>query len=367
MKKIKILSIVNAVFGYDGISSVVKNYYLYQNKDNIAMDIMTINEIPMSFKEVIERDGNNHYVLATRNKNPIEYVYELKKVIEKNKYDIVHVHGNSATMVLELMAAKIAGCKIRIAHSHNTKCNHPIINRLLMPLFSVLYTHCCACSVEAGKFLFGNNECYIVNNGLYFPKYTFTEVIREQVRAECKIEKSMVLGHIGRFSYQKNQEFLIKLLKEIVSQGIDVKLLLVGEGETFKEVRGLAEEYKLLEHIVFYGTTDKVNEVLQAMDCFVFPSRFEGLGIVAIEAQAAGLTCVVSDQVPQIVDINKKTKFLSLKDPISNWVTAVVEVKGCPHERKESINMTKKQLADAGFDIIKNCEEIYEYYKKILK
>ena len=286
MKRMKILVIVNAVFGYDGISSVAMNYYLHQDKSRVAMDLLTINPIFDDLARVIQEDGNRSFVLGSRNRNPFGYVLALTKIIKKYKYDIVHVHGNSATMAVELLAAKLAGCRVRVAHSHNTQCDHGKLNKLLMPLFSRLYTDCCACSKEAGEFLFGSRDCYVVNNGLYLPKYAFDEATRARIRKEKGLDGKFVIGHIGRFRFQKNQEYLVSLLKQIQEQEKDAVLLLVGEGETEAAVKQQAADLGFGDSVVFYGTTDHVNEVVQAMDVFAFPSRFEGLGIVAIEAQA---------------------------------------------------------------------------------
>ncbi|MBR3789232.1 MAG: glycosyltransferase family 1 protein, partial [Clostridia bacterium] len=313
----------------------------------------------------IKKNNNKVFVLPFRNSNPLKYVIALKKIIKENKYDIVYVHGNSATMAVELISAKLAGCKVRVAHSHNTQCNHMKINKLLMPFFSILYTDCCACSPEAGKFLFGNRECYVVNNGIYVPKYEFSEEIRDKIRTQLGVENKFVIGHIGRFAYQKNQEFLINILKVVIEKGEDAVLLLVGEGETIEMVKSTAESLGVADRVIFFGTTDFVNEVVQAMDCFVFPSRFEGLGIVAIEAQASGLSCVASTEVPEKVKINDKTTFLSLESDVTVWASAVIERKTTASTRAALVSETKKNLEKAKFDIEKNCADMLDYYKKI--
>ena len=138
-KKIKVLAIVNASFGYDGISNVATNYYLYQDKNAVELDLLTINPVNEALESEIKKNNNKVFVLPFRNSNPLKYVIELKRIIKENKYDIVYVHGNSATMAVELISAKMAGCKVRVAHSHNTQCNHMKINKLLMPFFSLLF------------------------------------------------------------------------------------------------------------------------------------------------------------------------------------------------------------------------------------
>lgn len=366
-KRIKILVIVNAVFGYDGISSVATNYYRYQDKSKVKMDLMTINDIPDELEKEIKADENEHFILSNRNKNPIKYILELKRIVKRNAYDIVHVHGNSATMAVDLLGAKFGGCGIRIAHSHNTKCNHQIINKILMPVFRKLYTGCCACSKEAGEFLFNNNNCYIVNNGLYLPKYAFDNEIRKKTREKLGISDKVVIGHIGRFTYQKNQEFLVKILAEMIHRGKMVCLLLVGDGEEIDRIKKQVVEKKLEKYVIFYGTTDYVNEIVQAMDCFVFPSRFEGLGIVALEAQASGLNCVASEQVPRKMKVNSGTTFLSLEETMDTWIDTIEKCVVSNDTRKISCDVTKEAFKVSGYDIQQNCEDMLEYYYNILK
>lgn len=366
MNKIKILVIVNAAFGYDGISSVATNYYLYQDKNAVAMDLLTINPVFEDLEKKIQEDGNRSFVLKNRNKNPFAYVLALTKIIKKYQYDIVHVHGNSATMAVELLAAALAGCKVRVAHSHNTQCDHVKLNKLLMPFFSRLYTHCCACSKEAGEFLFGDRDCYVVNNGLYLPKYAFNEEVRERIRRENGLDGKFVIGHIGRFRFQKNQEYLVTLLKQIRETQKDAMLLLIGEGETESAIRKQVEELGLSDAVAFYGTTDYVNEAVQAMDVFAFPSRFEGLGIVAIEAQAAGLNCVASDAVPRTIQIQDQVAFHPVEGNDFQWVNDLIAFRATPEQRNEGRTDTKARLQANGFDIEKNCLDMLHHYAAIL-
>ena len=365
MRKFKVLVIVNAAFGYDGISSVATNYYKYQDRSRVEMDLLTINPIFDDLARVIDANGDKSFVLDYRNRNPIKYVFQLRKVIKENKYDIVHVHGNSATMAVELLAAKLAGCMVRVAHSHNTQCDHQKLNKLLMPVFSRLYTDCCACSKEAGEFLFGDRECYVVNNGLYLPLYEFNPDVHDRIRAEKGITDKYVIGHIGRFRFQKNQEFLVSLLKRIRERK-DAVLLLVGAGENEGAVKTQAKELGVEDKIILYGTTDHVYEVVQAMDVFAFPSRFEGLGIVAIEAQASGLNCVASDAVPKTIAIQDKVVFLPLEGHDEEWIEDLIDFGVTPGKRIATRVDTKKRLQKCGFDIEKNCSDMLHHYEMIL-
>ena len=364
---IRVLVIVNAVFGYDGISNVATNYYRYQDKSRIAMDLLTINPVNEKLAQEFQRNGNRLYTLEGRNRNPLRYLIRLRSIIKENSYNIVHVHGNSATMSIELFAAKLANCPVRIAHSHNTRCDHPILNAMLMPLFSRCYTHCCACSPEAGRFLFGNRSCHIVNNGVCFQKYCFNPEIRNRLRKKYGVEDQFVLGHIGRFAPQKNHSFLLHVFASVLRKTPNSVLLLVGEGELLPEIRKQACEMGIEKRVIFYGTTDKINEVVQMMDSFVFPSINEGLGIVAIEAQAAGVPCVVSTEVPVKVKVLDEVVFLPLEAGYDHWADAILLSRVSEQQRIASATVVQQKMIEAHFDISDNCREMAEYYSEILE
>lgn len=364
---IKVLVIVNATFGYDGISSVAMNYYRFFDKKSVKMDLLTINPVFGSFAEDIKKNGDFNFVLSNRNKNPFKYIVELRRIIKKNRYDIVHVHGNSATMAVELLAAKLAGCKVRVAHSHNTRCNHMLLNKLLMPFFSRLYTDCCACSEEAGYFLFPHGNFFVIKNGLYLQKYRFDQQLRNKMRLERNLSGRYIIGHIGRFCFQKNQEYLVKLLAKIKRKVDNAVLLLVGCGETEKIIKNQAVDLGVQDSVIFYGTTDSINEVVQIMDVFAFPSRFEGLGIVAIEAQASGLIVVASDAVPLGINVNEENRFIPVEGHDDEWAEALIELGKSPQERELAAEDNKRRMQTAGFDIEKNCSDVLNYYKTILR
>ena len=161
-------------------------------------------------KRKVELEENNIILLDEFNRsNLFQYFERLIKVIRHEKYDIVHVHGNSNTMAIELLAAQVAGCKVRIAHSHNTTSDHMVVHRLLSPFFKESVTGRFACGKNAGKWLYNNDDFYVVNNGVDFSKYKFDEEKRYLVRRELKInDDDILLGHVGYFNVQKNQEFL---------------------------------------------------------------------------------------------------------------------------------------------------------------
>ena len=171
--EMKILMIKTAPVWNDGLTSVVEKMVRYVSSNAIKIDVVAVNEPSKQFKDIVEKRGGNIYIVQRHLSRPLHYVYELSRIIKRNQYDIVHAHGNSSTLALELLAAKIGGCGVRIAHSHNTSCKYIFLHRLLRPLFNAMYTTGFACSENAGKWLFGKRHFTIINNAIELNKFVF--------------------------------------------------------------------------------------------------------------------------------------------------------------------------------------------------
>lgn len=290
----------------------------------------------------------------------MQYIVDIFKIIHRYRYDIIHVHGNSCTMAIELFAGKVAKCQIRIAHGHNTACVHKRMHELLRPLFERTCTDRIACSEEAGKWLFRGKKFDILENAIDLSKYQFDRLKAESIRNQLKIkEDEIVLGHIGIFNKQKNQSFVLKVFHALYQEDQKYKLLFIGQGEMESMVKKEAEELQLQENIIFYGVTDDVPEILSAMDIFIFPSLHEGLGIAAVEAQLMGLPCVMSDQVPDEAVISPNCRKLSLNKPLEEWCDVVASYTAYIGERNNhGLTMSKIKRFDIDRQVIK-LEEMY--------
>lgn len=359
---IKVLIIVPTRFGYDGISNVVKNYYIYQNHEEFKIDFITINEIDKNFKSQIKINDDNHYILEMRNNNPIKYTYKLKKIIKKNCYDIVHVHGCSSTLFFEMLASKLAGVKVRIAHSHNTTCDHVKINKFLKPFFLSLCTHGFACSNDAGKWLFESEKFEVIPNGIHLDKFTYDIKTREEYREKYKLKNKLVIGHVGRFSKQKNHLKLIKIFEKISQIKDDVKLVLIGDGELKTEIEKIVKDKKI--DVLFVGESNDIEKWLQAMDIMIFPSLFEGLPLSIIEAQGAGVPCLLSSTISKMTAITNLVKFIDLNDSSEVWAEKVLDI-----DIKNRINNCKEikdEIINSNFDIESNCRKLELKYRELL-
>ena len=222
----------------NGISMVIMNYC--KNLDKSKFDISVISGTPINdfYKSQCREFNIKLYELPARKQKKLKYFQALYRVL-KQKFDIVHVHGNSATISIELLIAKICGVKVRIAHSHNTTCDHIKIHKLLWPLFRQVYTHGLACGQQAGKWMFHNGKFYVLPNAFETANFIYDNEARQRIRNELKLDNKYVIGHIGRFNNQKNHPFLLRIFTEIAKKREDAYLLLVGNGPDFEEVQKL--------------------------------------------------------------------------------------------------------------------------------
>lgn len=359
----KLLIINTNQFARDGITNVIRNYYREMNKEDIDIDVLSNGEKFQEFeREVLDNNGTM-YIINERMRSPIRYIFKLTKLIKNNKYDIVHAHGNSATLVLEMQAAKIAGCKIRIAHSHNTSCKFLFLNDILKPIFKISYTHSFACGYEAGKWLFGEQKFKVLNNAISCKKYSFSEVNRKKIRSRYNIkDENIVIGHIGAFSQIKNQSFIIDILNNLDKQ---YTVMMIGEGSQKKYIEEKVKRYNLNERVRFVGETNRVDEYLSAFDLILMPSLFEGLPLSLLEQQANGLQCIVSTHITREVDMSGNMVFLPLDIGEIAWAEEI-QKRDLSIDRNELSQETIKKIQMKNYSIEEEAKKLQEFYKNIL-
>lgn len=348
-----------------GVESMVMNYYRHIDKSKIQFDFIVDEDSRLvPYEEIASLGGNVFEVPPYQHLH--RYNHELTEILKKNHYSIVHSHINTLS-VFPLKVAKRYGIATRIAHSHSTaapgETMKNVIKNILRPLSKTYPTHYCSCSLSAGEWLFGKNitlnkPLNIVNNGIDVDLFLFDESERVTLRKELGIENNYVLGHTGRLCFQKNQEFLINMLNELLKQVPEAVLLLIGDGPEQKKLIKLARDYDILDNILFLGNKSDVHRYYNAMDVFVFPSRYEGFGISAIEAQASGMPVLLSDKVPEEACLTEKCTVLSIENGVESWVDTLFR-------RKE--DKDRDSIIDfEEFNISNNVEKLEEYYLKIL-
>lgn len=345
----------------NGMTSVILNYALNLDNSGLNISIATGSPQKESYVKQLNEKNIKVYLLPKRKKRPVKYRNQLKKLIKENDFDIVHVHGNSSTMVLELSAAKKYGVKGRIAHCHNSTCGSMLRHKLLLPFFKKSYTHAFACSKLAGDWIFGENNFTVINNCFNTQRFKFNEEARNSVRAEFGFKDKFVMGHIGRFNDQKNHPYLLKVFEKTAEQLNSAHLLLVGNGPDFDAVKALIDNHPYKERITVLGETDAPEDLYSAMDAFLLPSKHEGLGIVLLEAQISGLPCLASVAVPEDVVLGDDIKFLPIdEESIPLWAENLSDCCKNAKKRLEFFDLNKEKIGN--FDIEKSAAKLQNIY-----
>lgn len=229
------------------------------------------------------------------------------------------------------------GVPVRIAHSHNTALRKSrtrpvklLVHQAAKEVFAGSATDLWACSRQAAQFMFPSRVLkgkgfQFIPNGIDTDRFRFNAAVREKVRKELGVQGQYVMGHIGRLCYQKNQDFLLDVFYEVMKRRPESILLLVGEGPDRSALEEKAGRLGIADNVIFYGTSDRVERLLWAMDVFVMPSRFEGLPVTAVEAQASGLPCLFSKEITEECRLSHGTIFLSMKGGPVYWAEILLK------------------------------------------
>lgn len=362
-RKIKVAMVTNH-FGITGIGTVIMNYCKALDKEKYDLTILAGQPISEKYeKECLENDI--HLVaLPSRHGNPKGHYIALWKALRAGHYDIVHDHGSSSMMAIELTIAKLAGVKNRIAHSHNSNCPNMKVHKLLNPYFRTVYTKALACGQLAGNWLFGENNFEVLPNGFHTGDFAFSEKERAVVRTKLGVENQLLIGHIGRINEQKNQEYLLDIFKEVAAIRDDAILLIVGTGPDEEKIKSRVKEHPYRNRIILYGETDNPTALYSAMDIFVFPSRYEGLPVVLLEAQISGVPCVVSDKITREVDLGDLI-WKSIDDAPKQWANEILSVEYRSEEERTTYR--KKHLGEIQqYDITHSVKQLDEIYTNLL-
>ena len=260
---IKVLIVNTVTFHINGISNIIMNYYRY-TKEKISYDFVVKDYIDECYQKELKRNRANIFILKNRNKNPLKYIFKLSKIIKSGNYDIVHIHGNSALMLTELLACKKSKSNaVEIVHGHNTDCTHRKLHRLLYNSFIKNYDQGIACSKAAGEFLYGSHKHIILNNGILEKQFRFDPVLRTSERKKHDISLNQkVLLHVGRFNDQKNHIFLIDIFQEVLKYEPDAVLRLVGTGELLEKIKKKVSDLGIQDKVQFVGVTTHYMKVL---------------------------------------------------------------------------------------------------------
>lgn len=290
-------------------------------------------------------------------------LYNYLKSVKK-KYEAFHIHTQHAMDgYQEALAAKIAGFPMVIVHSHSTNTLfHIKAHMLFRKLLNHLDITRLACSDLAGKWLYGESGKYeVIHNGIDIQQYRFHKEIRDRLRKQYKWNDKLIIGHVGSFTYPKNHEFILDVFNEILKINSNAYLVFAGEGELSENIIAKCEILNIKDHVTFLGIQNNINEVDQAYDVMLFPSRYEGLPIALVEAQCTGLPCVISDTITAEVEITDRVIRLNLlKDNPKVWAKKVLEVvkENESTDRESAYLFVKKN----GYNMVETINKLTQIY-----
>lgn len=360
-----------APLGAGGISKLTVTIQKLLNPQKIKFDYLVFRDRKEFLEDQAIALGGTKQIVNTENMHnvAIKLVKKFSGMVylfRKEQYDVVHVDASTPYDVIVALAAKVAGIKTIVLHSHNDdfQKSKPLRDAF-MPFYKFIMlfavTDYFTISEKAAYFMFPKSifrkrKYQLVRNGIDTEEFSFSEEDRKKARIELGVDDKAVIGHIGRFVYQKNHEFILRTFVEYHKINPNSVLLLVGEGELLDSMKNLARELDVFDNVIFYGVTHDVRKVLLAMDIFVFPSRFEGLGIAAIEAQANGLVTLCADSI--VEEVNVTDRFVRVHGWDSKyWAEQINNNLG-----KKRKSDCKQQIIEAGYDIKNTAQQLENFY-----
>ncbi|MFJ7747168.1 glycosyltransferase family 1 protein [Peribacillus sp. NPDC097295] len=346
-----------------GAETLIMNLYRNIDRSKIQFDFLTSKEGVFD-SEILALGGRVHRIPYLTDVGHFTYKKHLDTFFKKNDYKVVHAHMDKMSGLI-LQSAKKAGIPKRISHSHNTQSEGSLparlykwyVGKLILPNATNFF----ACSNKAAQWLFNkeNKKAEILKNGIEYKEFTFSPDIRKQVRKELDIlDDTFVLGHVGRLAQQKNHTFLVDIFTDYLKQKENSILILVGDGPLRADILKKVRNLKLESKVKFIGIRSDINRILQGFDVFVFPSLHEGLPVSLIEAQAAGLPCLISDDISKEVDLGiKLIQFLPIHDR-SIWTAHLIEIA----TRQMTRNIKSDSLSKQGYSISETADKIKDFY-----
>lgn len=363
VEKINILHVVSCLNVDSGVMNFIMNYYRNIDIEKVQFHFVYFIEGENTYKDEIEKLGGKYYFLE---KPSLKTYEQYKSFFNKfgNIYKAIHLHEIYLNAIL-LPLAKKAGIKKLITHSHATRFSDKklsaIRNRILCTPIKQTANRYFACSKAAGVSVYGSKyvelgKVSIINNAVDIKKFKFNLEVREKLRAQLLIKDKLVIGHVGRFNEQKNHLFLIDIFLEVLKIRNNSILMLLGDGPLYEEIEDKIRKLGIEKSVMLLGRKNNIEEYLQAMDVFVLPSLFEGLPVVGVEAQTAGLPCIFSSEITEEIDI-KNCMFLDLNEEVSTWAKIIVNsVDGFIRQD------TSRDIEEAGFSIKIECEKLVKEY-----
>ena len=376
MAELRILQVFTSM-NRGGSESMIMNYYRKIDKNKIQFDFLVHRNEKADFdNEILSLGGNIYRFDPISPFFPKKYYNKLRVFFKEHpEYSIIHAHLNTFSC-FPLKIAKEFNIKCRIAHAHiamedfrlkdiiSSKESLKEVLKTIVKLQLRKYihkytTHKFACGQKAGHWLFGyKSEFRIMNNAILSEHFNFNQQISENYKKNFNLFNELIIGHVGRFSSQKNHTFLLKVFNELLKKQKNCKLVLIGVGPLMSVIKNEAIKLDIIDKIEFLGLREDIPQLLQMMDFFVFPSFYEGLPVTLIEAQAAGVKIIASDTITKEVSITKDIEYLSINLSPKLWAEKII--KNYPYKKRNN----HKDIVENKYDIVESSSKIQEFYLK---
>lgn len=361
MTPIRVLQVVTHM-ERGGLESMLMNYYKHVDRERVQFDFLVHRQERAAFDDEIESLGGRIYRLPRLVPWSKSYLSALNRFFEEHpEYKVVHVHQDCLSSVILKVAAQ-HNVPVRIAHSHNANqdrnLKYPIKlwYRRSIPQYA---TNLFACGKDAGDWMFSGAPYQIINNAIDVAAYSYDPEKRIEMRQKLGLENELIVGHVGRFNPQKNHPLLLDIFAALLKKEPNAVLLLAGGGEDMPKIQAKAQALGVAEHVRFLGVRSDVADLMQAMDVFVFPSLYEGLPVTMVEAQTAGLPCIISDKVPsECILTEGLVDVMPLSASPSAWAEKILAKRAIPRTDRRA------EIAAHGFDITTEVVKLQEFYLK---
>ncbi|MGI5172160.1 glycosyltransferase family 1 protein [Treponema sp. OMZ 840] len=367
-KPIRVAQIIGKAV-ISGVDSVVMNYYRNIDKSRVQFDFFMDGYNPTLIDEEILDLGGRIIKLHPYEQSMYKNMSECRKAFEKSRYTIVHSHLNTLS-VFPLFAAWQAKVPVRIAHNHSTtsrgEFKRNLMKQALRPFSKTFATHYAACGETPARWLFGSkavreHKVRLIKNAVDTSRFYPDTAAAQRIRKEFGLEKRFIIGHVGRFVFPKNHELIVKVFAEVYRQNPNAALVLVGTGELENETRALVKKLGIEQAVFFTGLRRDIPDFLNAFDVFFLPSRYEGMPVVGMEAQAVGLPCLMSDAVPVDTAVTPLVEFFPLNAGVKEWARKILS-----YENRRKMTFPDL-MRDSGFEIRSAAENLCRWYEDLQK
>ncbi len=351
----RMLHIVGGMYP-GGLENFIMNIYRNLDRGRVQFDVIVHSLREGDYTKEIEAMGGKVYLAPRKSRHPLGNFLAIRKIVKENGYEVVIRHSDNAFPVLDLLAARMGGAKRRIYQSHSSSSSHIGLHKFFRMFMGIIPTDRFACSENAGRWMYGRRAFRIVKNAIDVTQYRFSAQLREQARNEWQMEDCAVYSHVGIYMPAKNHRFLVDVFARIIEKQPNARLLLIGEGGLREDIERQVKENHLEKQVILTGIRSDVPKLLQMTDVFLFPSVYEGLPLSVIEAQAAGLPCLISDRITKEVVVTEQVVSMPLEKLKEQWAEQAIALSKIPRDRYAE--SSQELVGKAGYDV----KELAKWY-----